>query len=98
MTTGDDAYTVDLEALNGLIDHMSRFTDAVDEHVAAIGDYVATMPWTGEAEQAHKQWQAQWRSGVEDLQEGLRSIRAGARTAHENYSSAIAANLAMWNQ
>lgn len=99
MTRGsDDAYTVDLDALDSLIDHMARFTKATDANVDSIEAFVASMPWQGETAQAHKYWQAQWRSGVEDLQDGLRKIREGAKTAHENYSSAIKANLQMWEQ
>ncbi|MBU9763276.1 WXG100 family type VII secretion target [Mycobacterium sp. TNTM28] len=94
----DDAYTVDLDALDSLIDHMARFTKATDANVDTIEAFVASMPWQGETEQAHKYWQAQWQSGVEDLQDGLRKIREGAKTAHENYSSAIKANLRMWGQ
>ncbi|OBB87984.1 WXG100 family type VII secretion target [Mycolicibacterium peregrinum] len=97
-TGSDDAYTVDLDALDSLIDHMARFTRATDTNVDNIEAFVASMPWQGATEQAHKHWQAQWRSGVEDLQDGLRKIREGAKTAHENYSSAIKANLKMWEQ
>ncbi|OHT82786.1 hypothetical protein BKG68_19840 [Mycobacteroides saopaulense] len=93
---GDDAYKVDLEALDNLITHMDQFTKGTDHNVQLIDGYVNTMPWSGETERAHKASQAQWRSGVEDLQEGLRKIREGAKTAHENYSSAINANLKMW--
>ena len=94
--SGDDAYKVDLEALDALITHMDQFTKGTDTNVELIDGYVATMPWTGETERAHKTWQAQWRAGVEDLQEGLRKIREGAKTAHGNYSGAINANLKMW--
>jgi uncharacterized protein YukE len=94
----DDAYTVDLVALDDLITHLGQFTDATDANVDRIDAYVAKMPWQGETERAHKEWQAQWRSGVEDLQEGLRKIRDSAKTAHENYTGAIDANLKMWGQ
>ena len=94
----EDAYTVDLEALDSLISHMSQFTKATDTNVELIDAYVAKMPWEGETEQAHKQWQARWRAGVEDLQEGLHTIREAAKTAHETYTSAIEANVKMWGQ
>lgn len=99
MATGsDDAYTVDLEALDDLIAQMGQFTKATDSNVDLIDAYVAKMPWDGETARAHRQWQAQWRSGVDDLQEGLRKIRESATTAHQNYTSAINANLKMWGQ
>ncbi|GLE57222.1 secretion protein [Mycobacteroides chelonae] len=98
MGGSDDAYKVDLETLDNLITHMARFTKATDENVDHIDAFVSKMPWQGETERAHKAWQAQWRTGVEDLQEGLRKIREGAKTAHENYTGAIKANLQMWNQ
>lgn len=99
MATGsDDAYTVDLEALDDLITGMGQFTKATDSNVDLIDAYVAQMPWQGETACAHAQWQAQWRAGVEDLQEGLRKIRDSAKTAHENYTSAINANLKMWGR
>lgn len=93
---GHDAYAVDLEALETLITHMQQFTNATDANVELIDAYTANMPWEGQTEHAHKQWQAQWRSGIQDLQEGLRKIRDSAKTAHGNYTSAINANLKMW--
>lgn len=96
MASAGDAYTVDLDALDSLITHMGRFTKAVDSNVDHIEAFVVGMPWKGETEREHKQWQAQWRTGVEELQEGLRKIREGAQTAHDNYTSAISANLKMW--
>lgn len=98
MAGSEDAYTVDLEALDSLVTHMGQFTKVTDSNVELIDAYVAKMPWEGETAQAHAQWQARWRSGVEDLQEGLRKIAAAAKTAHENYTSAIDANLKMWGQ
>jgi uncharacterized protein YukE len=93
---GKDAFTVDLEALDALIDHMSRFTESTDAALEQVDAFVAGMPWEGATEHAHKQWHALWRSGVGDLQDGLRKLREGARTAHRNYSDAIKTNVAMW--
>jgi WXG100 family type VII secretion target len=92
----EDAYKVDLAALENLITHMEQFTAATDSNVDLIDASVAKMAWEGDTERAHNQWQAQWRSGIEDLREGLRKIRASAKTAHENYTSAIDANLKIW--
>jgi uncharacterized protein YukE len=75
---------------------LSQFTRATDANVDLIDAYVTKMQWEGETERAHKEWQAQWRAGVEDLQEGLRKIRDCAKVAHENYAGAIDANLRMW--
>ncbi|SHQ33989.1 ESAT-6-like protein 12 [Mycobacteroides abscessus subsp. bolletii] len=93
---GDDAYKVDLEALDDLITHMAQFTKATDSNVELIAGYVAKIPWQGATERAHKERQAQWDSGIKDLLEGLAKIREGAKTAHGNYTSAINANLKMW--
>lgn len=94
--SGSDAFTVDLEALDALIDHINQFTKSTDSALEHVDAFVASMPWKGVTEQAHKQWHAVWRSGVSDLQDGLRKIREGSRTAHHNYSEAIKTNVAMW--
>lgn len=93
----NDAFTVDLDALDALIDHMARFTSTTDTAVEHVDEYVATMPWAGETEQAHKRWHAQWRSGVEELKDGLHKIREGAKIAHQNYSNAVNTNVTMWS-
>ncbi|WP_205876617.1 WXG100 family type VII secretion target [Mycobacterium camsae] len=97
MSGNDDAFTVDLAALDALIEHMARFTSATDTAVAHVDAFVASMPWEGATEQAHKQWHELWRSGVDELQEGLRKIRDGAAIAHANYREAVSANLEMWD-
>jgi uncharacterized protein YukE len=97
MGTKDDRFTVDLEALDALIEHMARFTTATGTAAENVDDFVANMPWEGATEQAHKQWHALWRSGFDELQQGLRNIREGAKTAHGNYSSAVKTNVGMWS-
>lgn len=97
MGSNDDAFTVDLGALDALIEHMTRFTSATDTAAANVDAFVAKMPWEGATEQAHKQWHALWRSGVDELQEGLRKIREGAKIAHANYGDAIKTNVGMWS-
>jgi uncharacterized protein YukE len=97
MGSNDDRFTVDLEALDALIEHMARFTTATGTAVEHVDAFVANMPWEGATEQAHKQWHALWRSGVDELQHGLRNIREGAKTAHGNYSSAVKTNVDMWS-
>ena len=97
MGSNGDAFTVDLEALDALIEHMARFTSATDAAVEHVDALVAGMPWEGATEQAHKRWHELWRSGADELQEGLRKIRDGATIAHTNYSEAVSTNLAMWD-
>lgn len=97
MSSNDDAFTVDLEALDALVEHMARFTSATNSAVEHVDAFVTGMPWEGATEQAHKQWHELWRSGVDELQEGLRKIRDGAATAHANYRGAVSTNLEMWD-
>ncbi|MDP7702269.1 MULTISPECIES: WXG100 family type VII secretion target [unclassified Mycobacterium] len=96
MANNDDTFTVDLDALDALIEHLARFTSATDSAVEHVDAFVAQMPWEGATEQAHKQFHALWRSGVDELQEGLRKIREGAQVAHANYSGAANTNVTMW--
>ncbi|WP_205877923.1 WXG100 family type VII secretion target [Mycobacterium camsae] len=97
MGSNDDAFTVDLEALDALIEHLARFTSGADSAVGHVDAFVSQMPWEGATEQAHKRWHALWRLGVGELQEGLRKIREGAKVAHTNYNGAVNTNVTMWS-
>ena len=94
----DDAYRVNLEALDDLISTMAQFSRHTEEQVAEVDRVTAAMPWEGATEVAHKTWQAQWRSGIDDLHQSMTKLREGARIAHTNYTGALRANTAMWNQ
>lgn len=50
--SNDDAFTVDLEALDALIEHMARFTSATDTAIESVDAFVAGMPWERATEQA----------------------------------------------
>lgn len=97
MSSNDDGFTVDLEALDALIEHMTRFATATGTAVEHVDAFVANMPWEGATEQAHKQWHALWRNGIDELQDGLRQIREGTQVAHANYSNAVNTNIGMWS-
>lgn len=53
------------------------------------------MTWDGAAAAAQAQAFQQWRTGAEDVVEGIEAMRQAAADAHDRYSAAIEANLQM---
>jgi WXG100 family type VII secretion target len=92
------AFKVDLDALDETIAlmearsaRMATALDTLDGHIAKLHDV-----WTGGAAAAQLAAHEQWREGARQMREGLDAMREAARTAHGNYSSAVAANQRMW--
>ena len=91
-------FAVDLEALDELVAQLTRFggsLEAVQTDVQSRMNRVHAV-WRGVAADEHAAAHARWQRGSADLHEALRTMRAVAATAHENYSSAVRVNTALW--
>lgn len=89
---------VDREELVDAVDRMRRFEQqiqtALDEAASAVNRLHAS--WTGEAADGHRCVHTRWRRRTEEVHGTLSTMRRIATGAHENYSSAVAANVSMW--
>jgi WXG100 family type VII secretion target len=91
-------FAVDLEALDELVTQLTRFghaLESVQTDVQSRMDRVHAV-WRGVAAEEHAAAHARWQRGSADLHEALQTMRSVAGTAHENYSSAVRVNRALW--
>jgi WXG100 family type VII secretion target len=91
-------FTVDLQALLGAVDQMSRFDTELEQQlnrVRASADSLG-LTWHGDAADQQRVAQDQWNSGADELRAALGQLRDIAERAHTNYSGAVANNTRMW--
>lgn len=94
----EDDFDVDLDELDELVeqmDHFNKFVDTSADQLISQMDKLHSI-WDGQAAAAHTEWHDRWIAALEDMQDGLDKLKAGSRTAHGNYSKAVAANKKMW--
>jgi WXG100 family type VII secretion target len=94
------AYDVDVDELMAVIVAMEscgrELADlAVDVESAHVGMH---SDWTGLASDAHSTSHASWRTSFTEMETALAGLRSVGDTARSNYSAAVEANLAMWEQ
>ena len=91
-------FTVDLQALLGAVDQMSRFDTELEQHLAQVRASVDSLglTWHGDAADQQRVAQDQWNSGADELRAALGQLRDIAERAHSNYSGAVANNTRMW--
>lgn len=94
------AHEVDVDELVAVIEAMSAcgraLTDlAADIELQTRGLHAA---WSGLAREAHASAYARWQEEFADMATSLAALRQLGDTARANYSAAVAANLAMWEQ
>ena len=92
------AFTADLAELEAVVDRLASFGSLLLERVADLDAEVARLrgEWLGDAADEHAAAHAQWSRGAREMADGLDGMRRCVATAHENYRSAVSANLAMW--
>lgn len=94
------AYDVDVDELVAVI--AATGSCGVDlAHLAA--DVEASQralheEWAGRASDAHAASYGQWRASFADMTSALAGLRSVGDSARANYSAAVAANLAMWEE
>ncbi|MGV9675261.1 WXG100 family type VII secretion target [Nocardia sp. NPDC003482] len=92
----DEGYRVDLEHLDAVTARIAGLAAFVAEALQGIDTRIeaAHREWTGAAAVQHVEAHRHWRTGAEEMREGIEAMHAAATTAHANYSAALAANLA----
>ena len=89
---------VDLAQLDALVVRMRHVQDQLGRARVELDAQVAGLhtTWTGGAAAAQAHAHRRWSIGAAEVQEALATLHTIAATAHENYSSAAAANRRMW--
>lgn len=91
-------FRVNLPELDSVIADLSKFDQDAEAVSADVGKLVDDLRigWTGDAAQAQRDAHDRWKHGAEEMRTALSDLHEVAKTAHENYSGAVAANVGMW--
>lgn len=94
------AYDVDVDGLAAVIDAMGSCGRGLADLAADVESAQTAMhaDWTGLASDAHATSHSSWRSSFAEMGTALAGLRSVGDTARANYSAAVEANLAMWEQ
>jgi WXG100 family type VII secretion target len=93
-------YSVDLDQLDHVIEGMGTFDTALDEHMKKLDARINRLhtTWSGDAARAQKAEHDKWMQAAREMRHAMATMRSAARTAHGNYTRAIAANVSMWDE
>ncbi|PJE07627.1 MAG: WXG100 family type VII secretion target [Mycobacterium sp.] len=99
-TNGGNVFHVDLNALRSAAELFDKFEKSTEQFLGDVERKVNAMhiDWQGATAAAHLEAQRRWTAGAEEMRSAVRQLRAIVATAHGNYSSAAAANTAMWQR
>ncbi|BBY07520.1 WXG100 family type VII secretion target [Mycobacterium noviomagense] len=94
-----EAFRVDPEALAEAVEHISEFQRYAESMLSEIDSMVSNLhaTWTGEAAAAHAEAHRHWSRGEAMMREALTKLQGAAKTAHANYTGAMAKNVGMWS-
>lgn len=96
----DDVFEVDPDRLAHVVERMAtceaRLHDLANDLQRQVHDL--HQSWQGDAAAAHEVAQAAWEAGFREMRDGFHQMRAAARAAHDNYTTAADTNLRMWEQ
>jgi WXG100 family type VII secretion target len=93
-----DSFSVDTDTLEQAMQLMSEYIQHTASVVAEVNSLSAHLheTWSGEAATAHAEAQRRWARGEQMLRDALGQLESAGRTAHQNYTQAMAANMKMW--
>lgn len=94
-----NGYRVELDRLDGFIERVAAFEKRAEQLAEFVNSQVNQLHdgnWSGTAASAHRAKHDEWAAAEAQMREALGRLREAARTAHRNYSDAVAANIAMW--
>lgn len=94
-----DGYRVELEHLLAFVDKLESFEKRAEQLTEFVNNQISQLHngnWSGTAAAAHRAKHDEWAAAEAQMREALARLRDAARTAHRNYSDAVAANIAMW--
>ena len=84
MASGEDEFQQILHALRGQLEQLDA------ELRASLSE------WSGEAQAAYQVAHARWQAAADDMASRLAWLHSVLGTAHQNYHSARATNVGMW--
>jgi WXG100 family type VII secretion target len=94
-----NGYRVDLDRLDAFVERVAAFEKRAEQVAESVNNQVNQLhdgSWSGTAAAAHSAKHDEWAGAEAEMREALGRLREAARTAHRNYSDAVAANTGMW--
>jgi WXG100 family type VII secretion target len=93
-------YGVDLGRLDSVTEDLRRTQVDMEHQLRTLDELVAGLQdvWRGQSADAQQQAHAVWSKEAHDMHTALVQLQEAAKLAHSNYTAAVEANLAMWNQ
>lgn len=90
-------YRVDLEDLLAFVDQLQMFESKAETIAVRVDGQVRDLhgTWSGSAADAHRGGHDEWMVGASRMREAAAALKAAARAAHQNYTDAVATNIAM---
>jgi len=81
------------------VQRMAEFQRHAECMIAEIDSLVTGLhaTWTGQGAAAHAEAHRHWARGEAMMREALAQLLAAGATAHQNYTSAISMNVAIWS-
>ncbi|WP_063130276.1 WXG100 family type VII secretion target [Nocardia fusca] len=93
----NEGYAVDLTELEAAATRLGNLIGFVEDSLQQIDGRDATLRagWSGDAATAYDTAHTEWVAGVQDMKDGLLRMQEAAKTAHTNYTNAVATNVYM---
>ena len=97
MTDGR-VFTIDLAELDSIIAEVQQTENDLEALTNDLERQIQELQavWEGLAADAQQAAHRHWEQGMRAMRAALADLRAAARVAHGNYTSAAEANVAMW--
>lgn len=97
MVENAQPFRVDLDELEQMVTRVAGFTGFLEDSLDGLQQRISAVQqnWNGAAADAQAEAYRDWHTGATDVSEGIDAMRAAVQSAHDRYTAAIAANLAM---
>ena len=93
-------FSVDRAELDSVIGDLERCEADLERLTADLERRMVELheTWEGLSAQAQRAAHQEWEKGMRTMHGALSAMRGAARVAHGNYTSAVDANVAMWER
>lgn len=95
-----EAFEVDVAELRAVVAAMTAHSAALGDLVDDVESAAASLhaEWSGLARDAHVAAHTSWSGVFGEMQAALVALQTTCTTAGDNYTAAVEANVAMWEQ